>query len=209
MPPWNHRMVRRVPAEWSNMRHATVPATGPATNWLRKSQSRDPRTALLGLPSTMRSKEAIEEISLRSSAVVLALAGVFKLASAFGGSKILNEPDPLLGLRTGTLLCALGFSEIVISGFLFGRGRIVPKLILLAGLSTNFLIYHLGLWWTGAPKPCPCLGSLGGWAHLSTTQTELLTRALVGCLIATSYGPLLWLACRPKPCSPQILAPAS
>ena len=95
-----------------------------------------------------------------SAGTTLAVTGVAKILSGFGNSKFLAVVDPIFGVTFGQLMLAVGAAEIVVALVcLFGR-RQTLALGLVAWLSTNFLVYRLGLWWLDWKRPCNCLGNL-------------------------------------------------
>jgi len=128
---------------------------------------------------------------IRSAVVLLAIAGLAKVWSAIGRSKVLTVVDPVTGLQFGHLMLAVGLLELAIAGVcLFGKAQKL-SLALIAWLATNFVVYRLGLWWMGWHKPCSCLGNLTDALHLSPTAADNLMKVILAYLLLGSYGALL------------------
>jgi len=105
--------------------------------------------------------------------VVLAVTGLAKLWSVSAPGKMLLVADPITGLAFGRLLLLVGLAELALAAVcVFGRSPRL-KLVLIAWLATNFVVYRLGLWWMGWKKPCGCLGNLTDALHLSPQTAAL------------------------------------
>ena len=59
-------------------------------------------------------------------------------------------------------------------------------------MSTNFLVYRLGLWFIGWHHPCGCMGSLAGMLHLSDNAADIIMKGVLAYLLIGSYAILLW-----------------
>lgn len=130
---------------------------------------------------------------LVSAGAILALTGLAKVWSAFGSARLLNTPDPLLGIPFGHLMLAVGVLELLIASVcLFSHAQKL-SLALVAWLATNFVIYRLGLWWIGYHKPCSCLGNLTDALHISPQTADTAMKIILAYLLIGSYGGLFWL----------------
>jgi hypothetical protein len=132
-------------------------------------------------------------ICLVVSGLSLGLSAAFKLISALGTARILAEPDPLFGITNQQLFLLAGLLEASVAAVILANRNLRLRLILLAALSANLLLYRLGVWWLGAPQPCPCLGNAAAWTHADPGTLQFVTKASLVWLIASSYGPLLLL----------------
>jgi len=131
---------------------------------------------------------------LLSAAVVLALTGLAKVWSGFGGAKILAVTDPLLGLRFNHLMIFIGLLELVIALFcLFSDKWPGVGSGLVAWLATTFLIYRFDLRWIGYRGSCRCLGNLTDALHISPQTADTAMKIILGYLLVGSYGALFWL----------------
>jgi len=129
---------------------------------------------------------------IRGAVVILAVTGLAKLWSVSAPGKMLLVADPITGLAFGRLLLLVGLAELALAAVcVFGRSPRL-KLVLIAWLATNFVVYRLGLWWMGWKKPCGCLGNLTDALHLSPQSVELIIKILLAYLLAGSYALLLW-----------------
>ncbi len=125
------------------------------------------------------------------SGVILAITGVAKVWSGLGNSKFLTVVDPIIGIKFGQLMLAVGAAEIVIALVCFFSKRQTLALGLVAWMSTNFVVYRLGLWWMDWKKPCSCLGNLTDALHISPQTADNIMKLLLACLLIGSYSHLL------------------
>jgi hypothetical protein len=141
------------------------------------------------------------KIGLWVSGTLLALSGVVKLISALGSARILLEADPLFGISQRELYLLVGILEIWVVINLARRRNLRWKLLLVAALSTNLLIYRIGLWWLHVRKPCPCLGNAAAWTGADPKFLDIIMKASLAWLLVTSYGFLLlpWQRAKPSP----------
>ena len=123
---------------------------------------------------------------------VLALTGIAKVWSGLGNSKFLAVVDPIIGIKFGQLMLAVGVAEIVVALFCFFSKRQTLALGLVAWMSTNFVVYRLGLWWMDWKKPCSCLGNLADALHISPQTADNIMKVLLAYLLIGSYGLLIW-----------------
>ncbi len=132
----------------------------------------------------MQSKFA--HLFLCLAGIVLLAAAVAKLVSSFGSAKILQNPDPVIGLAFRNVFRVVGAMELAIAlACLFGR-RIKLRAGLVAWLATTIFAYRFDLVWIGYQKPCSCLGNLTDALHMA--MKIILAYLLVG-----SYATLFWL----------------
>jgi hypothetical protein len=144
--------------------------------------------------TTMSSwKKIFPTIAIFFSGAVLTFSGVVKVVSATTNVGILSEADPILHLSYRQVFLGVGFLEaIVVVVFLSGTSQKL-KLLLGAGLSTNFLLYRLGMLWLGHTHVCPCLGNAADWLHLSAGDFDILTKTALAGLLLVSYCGLAML----------------
>ena len=123
-----------------------------------------------------------------SAGVILAVTGIAKLWTGLGSSKFLAVVDPIIGIKFGTLMLVVGVAEIVIAGVCFFRKRQTLALGLVAWMSTNFVVYRLGLWWMDWKKPCSCLGNLTDAVHISPQLADNIMKVVLAFLLVGSCG---------------------
>lgn len=143
-------------------------------------------------PGLDRPKNCLITGFVLSAGIVLVVTGVAKIWSGLGNSKLLAITDPVIGLTFGQLMFAVGTVEIVIALVCFFTKRQTLALGLVAWLSTNFVVYRVGLWWIGWQKPCSCLGNLTDALHISPQVADNIIKAVLACLLIGSYGLLFW-----------------
>jgi len=129
---------------------------------------------------------------LLSAGSVLATTGIAKIWSGLGNSKFLAVIDPIFGIKFGQLMLVVGAAEIVIALVCFFSKRQTLALASVAWLSTNFVVYRLGLWWMDWHRPCSCLGNLTDALHISPQVADNIMKALLAYLLTGSYGLLAW-----------------
>lgn len=129
---------------------------------------------------------------LRSALVLFVIVGAAKFWSAYGDAKMLQLPDPIVGVQFHFLLLAVAVLELVVAGVCFFSRNQRLATLLVAWLATNFLVYRLGLWWMGWHRPCGCMGSLTSALHLSEKAADNIMKVVLAYLLIGSYGLLLW-----------------
>jgi hypothetical protein len=138
------------------------------------------------------SKGALVRRFILSAGVFLGVAGIAKMWSAFGNSKFLAVADPIIGIKFGQLMLAVGAGETGIALVCFFNKRQTLALGLVAWISTNFVVYRLGLWWMDWHRPCNCLGNLTDALHISPQTADNIMKVVLAYLLIGSYGFLIW-----------------
>ena len=139
-----------------------------------------------------KNHDTIPKWFVLSAGAILAVTGIAKVWSGLGNSKFLAVADPITGIKFGQLMLAVGMAEIVIALVCFFSKRQTLALGLVAWMSTNFVVYRLGLWWMDWHRPCNCLGNLTDALHLSPQTADNIMKVLLAYLLFGSYGLLLW-----------------
>jgi hypothetical protein len=127
-----------------------------------------------------------------SAALILATTGLAKVWSALGSSNLLAVVDPIVGVKFGQLLLAIGVVEIVVALVCFLSKRQTLALALVAWISTNFVVYRFSLWWMNWKKPCSCLGNLTDALHIRPETADNIMKIVLSYLLIGSYGLLIW-----------------
>ncbi len=117
------------------------------------------------------------------SCLILAVSGLSKLISASGSARILSESDAIFGINNQHLLVAVGALEICVVVALAIISSLRGKLLLIAAVSTNFLLYRCGLWLLDVPRPCPCLGNASAWVHIDPKTLDLIMKGALAWLL--------------------------
>jgi hypothetical protein len=133
----------------------------------------------------------IKRSYMSSVVVILTLTALAKLYSATGLAKVLDLPEALLPLSNRQALLLLGVIELVIVlALLVGRNDAM-KLICVAWLSSNFVLYRLASFLLVVGRPCPCLGSITEKLPLNPA---VIDRILLCLVIYMLLGSCLFLA---------------
>jgi hypothetical protein len=135
--------------------------------------------------------EKLARCYLSSAGVILFVTGVAKLASSGGSARALQTIDPIIGLPFGTLFFVVGVLELVNSHYILKWAEVLPRAMLVAWISTCFLVYRIGLVWVGWHKPCGCLGTFTEALHMSPQTADTIMKFVLGYLLAGSYACLL------------------
>ena len=139
-----------------------------------------------------RTDNAFPRWFVLSAGAILAITGVAKAWSAFGGTKLLAVVDPILGIQFRHLMLAVGVAELAIAVVcLFSKANKLATM-LVAWMATNFLVYRLGLWWMDWHRSCGCLGNLMDALHISPQMAENLVKVLLAYLLIGSYALMLY-----------------
>ena len=139
-----------------------------------------------------RTRDPFNRWFILTSGAILAITGIAKVWSAFGSSKFLAVIDPIFGVTFGKLMLVVGVAELVIALVCFLSKRQTLALGLVAWMSTNFVVYRLGLWWMDWHRPCNCLGNLTDALHISPQSADNIMKVLLAYLLIGSYGLLIW-----------------
>ena len=124
--------------------------------------------------------------------MVLGVTGLAKAFSAISPARVLDTPDPLIGIPFRQLLLLVGLAELLVAFLCLFADKRRLSLLAVAWLSSNFLVYRLGLWFIGWHHPCACMGSLAGALHLSDQAADNIMKGVLAYLLVGSYGILLW-----------------
>jgi hypothetical protein len=129
---------------------------------------------------------------LSSAGVALAVTALAKAFSAIGSARALDVADPLIGIPFRQLMLVVALVELLIAFFCFFTDRRRLSILGVAWISTNFLVYRLGLWFIGWHRPCGCMGNLTDILHLSPHAADNIMKGVLAYLLVGSYGILLW-----------------
>src|SRR6266478_9700211 len=92
---------------------------------------------------------------IRSVELLLLVTGPAKLYSATGTAKVLDIPEALLPMSIRQALWLTGLIEVVIAAYLFFGKTEKIKLVCVAWLGGNFLLYRIAAALLAVGKPCP------------------------------------------------------
>jgi hypothetical protein len=132
-------------------------------------------------------------VFLFSTGLLLVGTATAKFISAGGSSPILEGSDPILFMSFRQMLWGVGICELAVALVCFLSKRVGFRAGLVAWLATSFLIYRLGLMWTGWQRPCICLGNLTDALHIAPRTAELAMKIIMMYLLIGSYASLIWL----------------
>jgi hypothetical protein len=138
---------------------------------------------------------------LLSAGCALAATGLGKVLSAIGPARLLDTPDPLIGLPFRQLLLLIGLTELFVAFFCLFTDKRTLSVVAVGWLSTNFLVYRLGLWAVGWNRPCGCMGNLSDMLHISPRTADNIMKGVLAYLLVGSYLLLVlqWRAARRAP----------
>jgi len=118
---------------------------------------------------------------------LLLITGAAKLWSAFGVAKLLATSDPIVGIQFRYLLLAVGVAEAAVAFMCLFTRKTQLATLLVAWLSTGFLLYRLGLWWIKWESPCACLGHLTNALPISPQWADNIMKVVLAYLLGGSY----------------------
>jgi hypothetical protein len=116
-----------------------------------------------------------------------------KLVSTGSHAKILEQSDTLFLLPFRDLMWLGSSMELCVVLVCLSVKQTWLQAAAIAWLSTNFLLYRLGLWWTGYQKPCSCMGSLTDGLNISPDTADTIMKYVLAYLLIGSYTSLVWL----------------
>ncbi len=120
----------------------------------------------------------LEPLVVWSSCAVLVAAAGSKLWTVVSDLRILEVYDPIFLVPNRYLLLGVAILELVCSFGVLKSHNSRSKGLILTWLAANFIAYHVALALSGAPPPCPCLGSVGAQLGLSREEAEALMKAM-------------------------------
>lgn len=130
---------------------------------------------------------------IRSSGILLLITALAKMISATSSAQIMATLAPIINISYRDLFIMVGLAEFMVGiCLLFGK-NVGLQVSLLAWLSTNILIYRIGLIWVGYHKPCSCLGTLTDALHISPQAADAIMKFILAYLLIGSYATLFWL----------------
>jgi uncharacterized membrane protein len=137
--------------------------------------------------------------------VLICIAAIAKIISAFGKAPILHATDPIFAIPTLRVLQIVAILELIIASVCFFGKRLRLQAAGVAFLSSNFVVYRFGLLSLGYHKPCNCLGSLTESLHISERTADLAMKIILAYLLIGSYATLFWLWRQRKRTIPESL----
>ena len=122
----------------------------------------------------------------------MGVTGFAKVSTTLGHARALDIPDPMFGIPFRHLMLVVGLAELFIAFLCLFTDKRQFSVLAVAWLSTNFLVYRLGLWFIGWHKPCGCLGNLTDVLHISPAAADSIMKVVLAYLLVGSYATLLW-----------------
>jgi len=139
-----------------------------------------------------RVRHAVIKYFQWTAGALLLVTGIAKVVSSFGSGQVLNDVDPLIGFRFGSLMFAVGVVELTVAGLcLWGRHPTLGALVV-AWLATGFIAYRFGLYLIGWHRPCDCLGTMTDAIHVSPQLADHIMKVVLAYLFVGSCSVLLW-----------------
>jgi len=97
---------------------------------------------------------------ISSVALVLLVTSLAKLYSATGTAPVLELPEALLPMSNRQMFMCAGLVELITAAYLWLGNSEVIKLVWIAWLGGNFVLYRVASVLFVVGRPCPCLGSM-------------------------------------------------
>ncbi len=131
--------------------------------------------------------DRLAELYLHSSASILAITGTAKLLSVLGSSIILDQEDPLFGIRFRWVLLLVSVLEFALASVCFcHRFSKRQRLVMIAVLASNFLFYRMMFSLSGWKRTCGCLGDLTEILQIPTKLADNILKFLLAYLLMGS-----------------------
>jgi hypothetical protein len=125
---------------------------------------------------------------LIAAGIILAVTGLAKLFTLTGDTTLLRVRDPIFGVEFRSLMAMVGIIEIFIAGFCVFSKRGVMSTIMVAGISSGFLLYRVGIRSVDWQRPCGCLGNITDVFGIAPQVAEQISVGLLAFLLVGSYG---------------------
>jgi hypothetical protein len=137
-----------------------------------------------------------------SAAALLVTSAVGKFITTGSQAQILEIQDPIFRLPFRYLLLLAASLELIAAFCCLNpKLRNITQAIAVAWLSTDFLLYRIGLWLIDYHRPCNCMGSLAEGLHISSNTADSIMKGVLAYLLIGSYASLwfLWKHARDNP----------
>jgi len=128
-----------------------------------------------------------------TASTLLFASGLAKLISITAQTRILQELDPLIGIKYKYLFAIAGSIEIILAIVGFSAKPIYLRVLAIAWVSTGISTYRFGLIWIGYHGACGCLGSLTQALHISPQTADTAMKAILVYLLVGAYAATFWL----------------
>jgi hypothetical protein len=125
--------------------------------------------------------------------MILGITGIAKIVSVCGTQMMLLQLDPLFSMSFRHLLLFAGLVELAIACLCLFTSKIKLNTLLIAWISTSFIVYRAGLWAINWRRPCHCLGNLTDTLHISPETADAAMKIILAYLLIGSYATLFWL----------------
>lgn len=126
---------------------------------------------------------------VRCVGLFFAFTGLAKILSVvIGEAKLLDYPDPVLGIPFRDLLALAAIIELVIALMCALERTRRLALLAIAWLATVIASYRMGVAWLGWHTPCSCLGDLMEVLHISQEVGDWLMISVLAVLLVFSYS---------------------
>jgi len=130
---------------------------------------------------------------IKSAGAILLAAALMRFVIAAGSAQALLLPDPMLGIPLRYAILGVGAFELVVALIcLFGK-RVGLQIGWLAWLSTNYLVFWIGLFAMHIHPQATCIGSFTDPLHLARGTTGYITEFTPVYLLLGSYAALIWI----------------
>lgn len=122
-----------------------------------------------------------------SAGLILAITGLAKIWSAFGGARVLEQIDPIVGVKFGRLMLGAGLVEVAIASVCWFSRRAETKYLLLAWLATILAGYRVAIWYVDWHVSCPCLGNFADALRISPEIADGIMKGVLAYLGIGAY----------------------
>lgn len=126
---------------------------------------------------------------------ILAFNGFADLIGLLAKSRLLDMPDPLLGIPFWNVSLTVAAAQLLVAALCLFTNRRTLSLWLAAWLAVNFLMYRIGLWTMGWHHPYGWLQGLMNSLNISPVRADVVSFGTTGLLLFGSLT-LLWYSRR-------------
>lgn len=124
---------------------------------------------------------------LVAAGIILAVTGLAKLFTVTGDTTLLRVSDPIFGVEFRYLIAMVGLTELVIAGFCFFTRWDALSTVMVAWISSGFMLYRVGIRSADWQRPCGCLGNLTDVLRIPSQIAEWISIGLLAILLVGSY----------------------
>lgn len=129
---------------------------------------------------------------IKSVAVLFFIFSMAKFVTLGANIPLLDLSDPIFLLKNRYLLLLVAITEFLVAVLCILNKEPRIQITAIAWLSTNFMLYRIGLFMLGDLRHCACLGNFADALYISPQVADGIVKVALAYLLIGSHGLLIW-----------------